>query len=194
MNKSRFVWGLVCLAIAAALTVANIKLPAEDLIFQIGDQNMPWVPPVVLAVVGVIMMALAFVGRQPADRGGQVEEVVVDPDRAALNKRLEAMAWGLFLILVGGFMFVPEQFIAGGWWSIAVGLVMLGLNLARYINGLRMSTFTTALGILSILSGILEILGLYDLDGAMLLIILGAYLIIKPALERRNLFGKAEQA
>jgi hypothetical protein len=193
MNKSRLIGGLICLAIAAVLTIANLRLPAENLMFQIGDQNMPWVPPAVLALIGIIMVSLAFVGGQTADRR-QPEEVVEDPDRAALNKRLEAVAWGAFLILLGGFMFVPEQFIAGGWWSIAIGLVMLGLNAARYFNGLRMSTFTTALGILSAVSGVLEVLGVYDLDGAMLLIILGAYLLIKPALEKRNLFGKAEQA
>lgn len=193
MNKSRLVGGLICLAIAVVLTIANLSLPAENLMFQIGDQNMPWVPPAVLAVIGVVMIALAFVGG-PASEPSQSEEIIEDADRAALNKRLETMAWGAFLILVGGFMFVPDQFVAGGWWSIAIGLVMLGLNLARYLNGLRMSTFTTVLGILSVVSGILEVLGLYDLDGAMLLIILGAYLLIKPVLEKRNLFGKAEQA
>ena len=53
-----------------------------------------------------------------------------------------------FLIMLGGFLFVPEWFIKGGWWSIGVGLIFLGLNAARYFNGLRMSGFTTFLGLL----------------------------------------------
>jgi hypothetical protein len=193
MNKSRLVWGVVCLLIAGVLALANWRLPAEDLMFQIGDQNMPWVPPAILAVIGIVLIAFSFGGVQSTHDGAS-QEMDVDEDRSALNKRLEGMAWGAFLILLGGFMFVPEQFIAGGWWSIGVGLIMLGLNAARYINGLRMSTFTTALGILSVISGALEVMGLYDLDGATLLIVLGAYLLIKPYIERRGLFGKAEQA
>lgn len=191
MNKSRLIWGVVCLLIAGGLALANLRLPPQDLMFQIGDQNMPWVPPAILAVVGAVLIAMSF-GAQPSSEAPS-EATIEDSERAALNKRLEGMAWGAFLILLGGFMFVPEQFIAGGWWSIGVGLIMLGLNLARYFNGLRMSSFTTVLGVLSVISGVLEVLGLYDLDGAALLIILGAYLLLKPFFERRQLFGKAEQ-
>jgi TRAP-type uncharacterized transport system fused permease subunit len=59
MNKSRLIWGIILLAIAGGLVVANLALPPEDLMFQIGDQNMPWVPPVVLGVIGVILLATA---------------------------------------------------------------------------------------------------------------------------------------
>ena len=59
MNKSRLIWGIILLAIAGVLVVANLALPPEDLMFQIGDQNMPWVPPVVLAIIGIILLATA---------------------------------------------------------------------------------------------------------------------------------------
>jgi uncharacterized membrane protein len=52
--------------------------------------------------------------------------------------------------------------------------------------------FTTFLGILSLLGGIAELLGITSLEGAFLLIILGAYLILKPWFDKRQLFGKAE--
>lgn len=117
----------------------------------------------------------------------------MDPEKAALNKRLETMAWGAFLVMLGGFMFVPDQIINGGWWSIGVGLIFLGLNAARYFNGLRMSGFTTFLGIISVAGGILDLVGLDGIDGAVLLIVLGSYLILKPWFEKRRLFGKAEQ-
>ena len=89
-------------------------------------------------------------------------------------------------------MFVPQEIVQGGWWSIGVGLIMLGLNTARYFNGLRMSGFTTFLGILSIIGGILDLVGMEGVDGAILLIVLGGYLILKPWFEKRQLFGKAE--
>jgi drug/metabolite transporter (DMT)-like permease len=104
------------------------------------------------------------------------------------------MGWGCFLVLLGGFMFVPEEIIKGGWWSIGVGLIMLGLNTARYFNGLRMSGFTTFLGIISVIGGVLDLVGMEGVNGAILLIVLGAYLIVKPWFDKRQLFGKAEEA
>lgn len=117
---------------------------------------------------------------------------VKDPEKTALNKRLETMFWGLFLIMLGGWAFIPDETVPKGLWSIGVGLLFLGLNAARYFNGLRMSGFTTFLGILALLGGIGEMMGL-DLGGGLLLIILGAYLILKPWFDKQRLFGKAEE-
>ena len=193
MNKSKLIWGIVCLVIAGGLAVLNLTLPKEDLMFQIGDVNMPWVPPVVLGIVGIILLATAA---QPEDdeTNEEKKDVNIDPHKAALNKRMETMAWGAFLIMLGGFMFVPEEIIKGGWWSIGVGLIFLGLNAARYFNGLRMSGFTTFLGVISVIGGTLDLVLAQDIDGAIFLIVLGGYLILKPWFEKRQLFGKAEQS
>ena len=191
MNKSRLIWGIICLVIAGGLTVANLRLPEEDLMFMVGDVNMPWVPPVVLAIVGIVLLATA---NQPEEKEEAQEEIDVDPDKAAMNKNFERIAWGAFLIMLGGFMFVPDEIVKGGWWSIGVGLIFLGLNAARYFNGLRMSGFTTFLGIISITGGILDLVGMEGVNGAVLLIVLGGYVILKPYFERRQLFGKAEQS
>ncbi len=195
MNKTKLVWGIICLLIAGGLTVANLTLPPEALMFQVGRANMPWIPPVVLAIVGIILLANAGITsvEKEVARQEAKEEVLVDPEKAALNKRLETMAWGAFLIMLGGFMFVPNEIIKGGWWSIGVGLIFLGLNAARYFNGLRMSGFTTFLGILSVAGGVLDLVGLEGVSAAVLLLVLGAYLILKPWFEKRRLFGKAEQ-
>jgi uncharacterized membrane protein len=121
-------------------------------------------------------------------------ERTIDPEKAALNKRLETVFWGLFLIMLGGWALIPDETIPKGAWSIGVGLLLLSLNAVRYMNKIRMSGFTTILGILSLLGGLGDMLGWADLNGAMLLIILGAYLILKPWVERQGLFGKAEQS
>ena len=192
MNKSKLIWGSICLVIAAGLAIANLQLPAEKLMFQIGDVNMPWVPVVVLAIIGIILLATASQGVQVQEK--EKEEIVVDTYRASLNKRLETIAWGAFLILLGGFMFVPDEIIKGGWWSISVGLIMLGLNAARYLSNLKMSGFTTFLGVLSVIGGVLDLFGVEGVNGAIFLIVLGGYLIVKPWLEKRQLFGKAEEA
>jgi len=59
---------------------------------------------------------------------------------------------------------------------------------------LRMSGFTTFLGILSIIGGIFDLVGMESVNGAVLLIVLGGYLILKPYFDKRQLFGKAEQS
>jgi len=169
MNKSKLVWGIICLVLAGVLAVLNLTLPPDNLMFQVGDQNMPWVPPVVLGIVGVVLLATARESEKEAAPAAQ-PQVVQDPEKAALNKRLETVAWGLFLIMLGGFMLVPHDVVAKGFWSIGVGVIMLGLNAARYFYNIKMSGFTTFLGVLSLAGGIAELLGMTSLEGAFLLI------------------------
>jgi hypothetical protein len=156
--------------------------------FMVGDVNMPWVPPIVLAIIGIVLLATS--GRREEPK----EVIEVDPEKAALNKKLETIAWGAFLVMLGCFMFVPDEIIKGGWWSIGVGLIFLGLNAARYFNNLRMSGFTTLLGIVSIIGGVLDLAGMQGVNGAVLIVVLGGYLILKPYFEKQQLFGKAEQS
>jgi len=192
MNKSRLIWGIICLALAGLLAVLNLALPPEKLSFTIGGANMPWVPPIILGIVGIVLLATAGKAEEAPTQAAQPEPVQ-DPEKTALNKRLETIAWGLFLIMVGGFLFVPRTVVAKGLWSIGVGVIMLGLNLARYLNQIKMSGFTTFLGVVSVIGGVLQLFALQNLEGAVLIIVLGAYLIVKPWLERRKLFGKAEE-
>jgi hypothetical protein len=113
--------------------------------------------------------------------------------KVALNKRLQTGAWGVFLIMLGGMAFIPDEKVNEGWWSVGVGVILLGLNAARYRQGIRMSGFTTVLGIIALVTGAGELAGI-DLPGlAILLILLGAYLVLKPWFEAGKLFGKAEE-
>lgn len=190
MNKGRLIGGTICVAIAVLLGVLNIVLPEDRLMFMVGDENMPYVPVIVLGIIGIVLLATAR--RSGEDSEEQPEKIVIDPEKAALNKRLETIAWGLFLVMLGGFILVPVDIVSKGIWSIGVGLIMLGLNAARYFSGIRMSGFTTVLGILSLVSGFAELFGVNTFEGALLLIILGAYLILKPWFDKKQLFGKAE--
>ncbi|HET7088124.1 MAG TPA: hypothetical protein VFL17_05695 [Anaerolineae bacterium] len=193
MNKSRLIWGIICLILAAALGVLDIVLPPDRLMFQVGDQNMYWIPAIVLGIVGIVLLATAGSSGQATAEAKQ-PAVVQNPEKAALNKRLENIGWGLFLIMLGGFALVPDESVPKGLWSIGVGVIMLGLNVTRYFYKIKMSGFTTILGILALLGGIAELLGFTSLEGGLLLIILGAYLLLKPWFEKRQLFGKAEES
>ena len=120
-------------------------------------------------------------------------EQAQDDSKAVLNKRLEGIGWGLFLIMLGGFALVSRDLVPKGLWSIGVGVIMLGLNAARYLYHIKMSGFTTVLGIIALISGGLELLGRNNLGGPILLIVLGLYLLIKPWFDKQRLFGKAEE-
>jgi hypothetical protein len=193
MNKSRLIWGVICLVLAGAIGVLSIVVPPNSVMFYAGEYDFRWVPAVVLAIVGIVLLATVGTGGQTTTEAKQ-PAVVPNPEKVALNKRLENIGWGLFLIMVGGAALVPDNLINDGWWSIGVGLIMFGLNLARYRYQIKMSGFTTFLGIISIISGVLQLMGLNDLGGAIFLIVLGSYLLIKPWFDKRQLFGKAEES
>jgi hypothetical protein len=198
MNKTRLILGVICLVIAVALAVLNLTLSPDKIWFNIGYGNMPWAPPIIFGIIGILLLATASMGieGQATPVAQPRPEVNQDPEKTALNKRLESMAWGCFLILWAGSMFwpkiMPGNQLPEGLWSIGVGLILLGLNAARYFSKIRMSGFTTVLGVISILGGVVQLFGVKNLEGAFLLLILGAYLIVKPWFEKRKLFGKAE--
>ena len=48
--------------------------------------------------------------------------------------------------MLGGMAFVPKTTVREGIWSIGIGLILLGLNAARYYFSIKMSTGTIILG------------------------------------------------
>jgi len=99
--------------------------------------------------------------------------------RPALDRQLEGIGWALFLIMIGGIGFI--QSVPQGTWLIGTGLIMLGLNIARYVKGIRVSNFTIVIGILALLLGIGGITGLDVPFFPVLLILIGADILIKIA-------------
>jgi hypothetical protein len=191
MNKGRLIGGIICLAAALLVAVLFVALPEGKVTFTVNGTNMPFVPVVGLGIVGVWLLIQA---RETGEGDVTTTARVAQPEKARLNKRLETIGWGLFFIMLGGFAFVPHELVAKGLWSIGVGVIMLGLNIARYFFKIKMSGFTTFLGVISLLSGVTQLLGMHNLDAPILLIILGAYLIVKPWFDKRQLFGKAEES
>jgi hypothetical protein len=192
MNKARLIWGIICLALAVLLAVLVAVLPAGQITFMVDGTDMPYIPPIILGIIGIALLNSAR--RQTPEANQETQQQAVDEVKVALNKRLETIGWGCFLVMLGGFMFVPDMLVAKGVWSIGVGVIMLGLNVARYCYKIRMSGFTTVLGIVSLSSGIAQLVGVQTLGGPTLLVILGAYLIFKTWFDKRQIFGKAEES
>ena len=94
-----------------------------------------------------------------------------------LNKRLETVSWGLFLIMLGGLAFVKG--VPEGAWLIGVGVIMLGLNGVRLLLGIRASWFTLILGTIALLSGLSSVLGVDIPVGPLLVILIGLAIIVR---------------
>jgi hypothetical protein len=97
------------------------------------------------------------------------------------GKRLEEIALALVLIMTGGLWLAPKALFPDGTWLAGAGLILLGLNAARRIRGLKMSGFGLLAGLIALGSGVGRII---DMDLPIvpaLLIVLGAALIIKTA-------------
>jgi hypothetical protein len=96
-----------------------------------------------------------------------------------LNKRLEEIGWGLFLFMIGVILLVPDERVPQGAWLIGAGLIMLGLNGVRYLNGIKVSGFTMILGVLALAAGFGGVLGVKLPLFAIFLLLLGASVILK---------------
>lgn len=103
--------------------------------------------------------------------------------RVDLDKRLEEIGWALFLMMIGGIWLVPDGLVPEGTWLIGLGLILLGINAARYLNHINMSALTVTLGIIALLVGTSSFLGATLPLFPILLILCGASILLKLVLE-----------
>jgi hypothetical protein len=108
-----------------------------------------------------------------------------------MNRNFEAIAWGALFIWWG----ITELFnntLPDGTGAIGIGLILIGVNLARSLNGVPVSSFSTTLGILALVWGVLELAGVllslpFDLPiFAILLVVLGVIIITPELIGKRN--------
>lgn len=102
-----------------------------------------------------------------------------------LGQRLDAIGWGLFLLMLGGLWLVPQEWgVPEGTWLIGTGVIVLGLSLVRYLNGLKVSGFWLFLGALALGTGLASVLGLDLPVFPVLIIIAGAGILLRPVIDR----------
>ncbi len=110
-------------------------------------------------------------------------------DHTVLNRRYEAIAWGALFILIGADLFVPGLLLPYGIATLGIGIILLGLNLARRLSGIPVNGFSVALGLLSLAEGAVSLLrallGIHINFPAfsIFLIGIGAYIVVRVILK-----------
>lgn len=108
----------------------------------------------------------------------------IKPPEVLFNQKLEKMAWGAFLIMIGTMSLIPIHYIPTGSWLVGTGVILLTLNTTRFIQRIQTSPFTIFLGILALTSGINEYLNVIFPILPILIILIGMIMLIKPKLKR----------
>jgi len=112
-------------------------------------------------------------------------------NKQALNRNFDTMAWGAFFIWWG----ITELFksLPVGIGAVGIGLILLGLNAARALNGISTSPFTITLGIVTLVIGGLDLAKAalqlpWDLPVfAITLTLLGVLFLARAVLANRSL-------
>ena len=107
-----------------------------------------------------------------------------------LSEMLEAVTWGALLVWWG----VTELFssLPHGTGAIGVGLILVGLNVTRALNGLSARVWSTMLGVLALVWGGLDLAGSllylsFEMPTfAILLIVLGVMLLGRALMQNKT--------
>ena len=95
-------------------------------------------------------------------------------DNTRMNRNIDTLAWGALFIWWGITLLVK---FPAGIGLIGVGLILLGANAARYLQGMHINGFSTCIGVVALVWGGLQLVGTvlpFELPiFAILLIVLG---------------------
>ncbi len=105
--------------------------------------------------------------------------------KKALDKRLDALGWGLFLIMIGCLWLIPEESVPEGTWLIGAGVIILGLIGIRILYGIKISGVWLVIGVLALAFGISDFSGLNLPVLPILIILFGLSIILKPLLKKK---------
>ena len=107
-----------------------------------------------------------------------------EPGRAGLDRQLEEVAWGILLIIIGLLWSLPIGTLPPDAWLIGPALIILGLNLARYLNRLHVNVFMTVMAFVALAAGVAGIYGVHVRLLPLLPILIGAQLLVRPLMRR----------
>ena len=101
-----------------------------------------------------------------------------------IGSTTQRATWGLLLLITGIVWLVPREQVPEGAWLLGVAAVLLGVNVVRAFERIRMNGFSLILGILA-LAAALTRLWRPDLPLlAVCLVVIGASVVLRPLFAR----------
>ena len=104
--------------------------------------------------------------------------------KVEVQKRIEESGWGFFLLMIGILLVLPGEFVPRGAWLVGTGIILLALNLIRYLNDVEVSRFTVVLGLFAVVAGLA---GFFSVTLPLLpglLVLIGISIIVKSMLPK----------
>lgn len=102
-----------------------------------------------------------------------------------LDRLLDEIGWGVFLLMTGLLWLVPRV-VPSGTWLVGTGILLLVLNAVRSAKGLAIHTFTLVLGLLALAGGLADMANVTIPFFALALVAFGVLLIARPMMKRRG--------
>lgn len=103
----------------------------------------------------------------------------------ALDQSLGDFGWGALLVVTGTAWLLPRGLMPDGTWLISVGLILLGLNAARYSLSRQWDGCSLTLGVLAFLAGAGALLHFSLPVLAITLIVVGLLALLIPTYEQQ---------
>ena len=110
-------------------------------------------------------------------------DMALDREPRATAGRIEAIGWGILLLMTGGLALIPG--LPDGTWLVGLGVLLLGVNTVRARVGLAADRFGVVLGFGAVAAGIGIMAGLDVPVFALLLVLCGAAIIAGQVVRAR---------
>ncbi len=106
-----------------------------------------------------------------------------------MNRNFEVIAWGALFIWWGISVLIPS--LPNGSTALGTGIILVGVNLARKLSGIPANGFSTTVGILALIWGGLELVGVlvnlpFELPVFAILLIALGVIVLVPGLRTRQ--------
>jgi hypothetical protein len=101
-----------------------------------------------------------------------------------LDRRLSDISWGLLLMLTGAIWLLPAAIVPPGTWLFGVAVILLGVNVARYVKHIAVSGFSVAVGVAAVVAAVSQIWRTDPPLVAIFLLVIGTSLVARPLFTR----------
>ena len=101
-----------------------------------------------------------------------------------LDRRLNDIAWGLLLMLAGALWLLPPTTVPPGTWLFGVAVILVGVNVARYIKRIAVNGFSVVVGIAAFVAAVSQLWRTDPPLVAIFLLVIGTSLVARPLFTR----------